>query len=399
MAIGVDAAAVASTVVSLAFVPRFVRQANAGGTAGRVWARPEAFLALVVALVYINQVLFTVYVLRVHDGDASFIAHYVPAGWFALADGSSMRAFAAHFPEPGLLAPCLLRVPASLELPFGLLSFVTVLRWLDRGLYRRVAMSWMVWAASLSYTFSFCVVEWVLHTPYTVDDIVIRACTGLVTPLLVQWLARQDTDAPTISSFPQMLLFAISVWALGQLVLTVYDTALLYNLGHLAGRLPGALVTAAILVAARWRAARTPQRGEPGLALTSIGTGLRWALALFFIPALAVRYGVNFGTPLIAGIAGLLICAAGAVHALREGLAGAGPRRTMLWAAQIAAALLAGGAAGAAAVLLVTDTYYEAGVLRAAALCFAVAIAVCALTDRWIDRRLAAPPKTAAPEV
>jgi hypothetical protein len=296
-----------------------------------------------------------------------------------------MRSFAAHFPHPGLLAPCLLRVPSFLELPFGLLSYVTVLRWLDRGLYRRVATSWTVWAASLSYTFSFCVVEWVLHTPYTADDIIIRACTGLVTPLLIQWLARQDTDAPTVSSLPQMLLFAVS--------------ALLYNLGHLRERLPGAIVTAAILVAARWWAARTPQRDEPGLASASIGTGLRWALALFFIPALAVRYGVNFGTPLIAGIAGLLICAAAAAHALREGLAGAGPRRTLLWAAQITAALIAGGAAGAAAVLLVTDTYYEAGVLRAAALCFAVAVAVCALTDRWIDRRLPARPKKTAPEV
>lgn len=399
MAIGVDAAAVVSTAVSLALVPRLVRSGNDGGGGGRVWARPEVFLALVVALVYVNQVLFTVYVLRVHGGDTSFIARYVPEGWFALADGPSMRSFAAHFPAPELLAPCLLRVPGFLELPFGLLSYVTVLRWLDRGLYRRVATSWTVWAASLSYTFAFCVVEWVLHTPYTVDDIIIRACTGLVTPLLIRWLARQDTDAPTVSSFPQMLLFAVSVWALGQLVLTVYDTALLYNLGHLGGRLPGAIVTAVILVAARWWAARTPQGGEPGLASASIGTGLRWALALFFIPALAVRYGVNFGTPLIAGIAGLLICAAGAVHALREGLAGAGPRRTILWAAQIAAALLTGGAAGAAAVLLVTDTYYEAGVLRAAALCFAVAVAVCALTDRWIDRRFAAPPKTAAPEV
>ncbi|WP_344267389.1 hypothetical protein [Actinomadura napierensis] len=394
-----DAAVVLSTAVSLAFVPRLVRNGNAGGSAGRVWARPEVFLALVVALVYLNQVLFTVYILRVHGGDTSFIARYVPEGWFAMADGSSMRSLAAHFPHPGLLAPCLLRVPASLELPFGLLSFVTVLRWLDRGLYRRVATSWMLWAASLSYTFSFCAVEWNLHTPYTVDDIVIRVCTGLVTPLLIQWLARQDTDAPTVSSFPQMLLFAISVWALGQLVLTVYDTALLYNLGHLGGRLPGATVTAVILVAARWGATRLPQGGGSGLALTSIGTGLRWALALFFVPALAVRYGVNFGTPIVSAVAGLLICAAGAVYALREGLSGAGTRRTVLWAVQIALALLTGGAAGVAAVLLVTDTYYEAGVLRAAALCFAVAVAVCALTDRWIDRRRAAPPETVAPGV
>jgi Na+-transporting NADH:ubiquinone oxidoreductase subunit NqrE len=300
-----------------------------------------------------------------------------------------MRSLAAHFPHPGLLAPCLLRVPAFFELPFGMLSFLTVLRWLDRGLYRRVAMSWTVWAASLSYTFAFCAVEWILDTPYAVDDIVVRVCSGLVMPLLIRWIARQDTDAPMVTSFAQMLAFAVSVWALGQLVLTVYDTALLYNLGHLGGRLPGAVVTAVILVASRWWATRMPSDGESGLALRSLGTGLRWALALFFIPALPIRYAVNFGTPLIAGAAGLLICVAGAVYALREGLAGAGTRRTVLWGVQIAGALLAGGAVGAAAVLLVTDTYYEAGVLRAAALCFAVAVGVCALTDRWIDRRFA----------
>ena len=89
MAIGVDAAAVVSTAVSLALVPRLVRNGNAGGTAGRAWARPEVFLALVVALVYINQVLVTVYLLRVHGGDTSFIARYVPEGWFALEDGPS----------------------------------------------------------------------------------------------------------------------------------------------------------------------------------------------------------------------------------------------------------------------------------------------------------------------
>ncbi|MBO2458892.1 hypothetical protein [Actinomadura violacea] len=399
MAIGVDAAVVLTTAIGLAFVPRLVRSGDSGGGAGRAWARPEVFLCLVVLLVYLNQVLFTVYILRVHAGGTSFIARYVPEGWFALADGSAMRSLAAHFPHPELLAPSMLRVPAFLELPFGLLSYVTVLRWLDRGLYKRVATSWTVWAASLSYTFAFCAVEWILDTPYAVDDIVIRACTGLVTPLLIRWLARQDTDAPAIASFAQMLLFAVSVWALGQLVLTVYDTALLYNLGHLGGRLPGAVVTAAILVAARWQAARTSPGGASGLALNSIGTGLRWALALFFVAALPIRYGVNFGTPLIAGVAGLLICVAAGVHALREGLAGAGTRRTILWALQIAAALPAGGAAGVAAVWLVTDTYYEAGVLRAAALCFAVAVAVCALTDRWIDRRVVTSPETAAPEV
>jgi hypothetical protein len=354
--------------------------------------RPETFLGLVVALVYLNQVLFTVYVLRVHGGDASFIARYLPEGWFALADGSAMRALAEHFPAPGLLAPSVLRVQAFLELPLVLLAYATVLRWLDRGWYRRLTGSWPVWAASVSYTFVFCVVEWDLRNPYTVDDIAIRVCSAVVTPLLLWWLADHEDDAPEHSSsseqssFAQMLLFAVSVWALGHLVLTVYDTALLYNLGNLGGRLPGAVIAVCALVAARSASSRV-RGGEPGVALASVTSGLKWALVLFFVPALAVRYGVNFGTPLVAVAAALAICLAAALRVRRETLSGVGAGRVALWAGQVATALLAAAAAGFAALRLVTDTYYEAGLLRAAGVAFVVAVAVCAATDRWLARR------------
>lgn len=378
----------ASTALSLATAPRLMRRTDertSGG--GRAWARPEAFLLLVVALIYVNQVLFTVYVMRVHGGDPSFIAKYLPEGWFALADGSVMRGVAERFPRPELLAPSVLRVPAFLELPLVLLAYVTVLRWLDRGLYRRVACSWQVWAASVSYTVVFCMVEWDLHNPYTVDDIVIRACSAIAAPLLLRWLAAQEQDGHTEPSFVQMLLFAVSVWALGHLVLTVYDTALLYNLGHLDGRLPGVAVALCVLVAARWASSRLRQDGDADVALSSIAGGLGWALVLFFVPALAIRYGVNYGTPIVAALAGLAVCLAAAACALREGLAGAATSRIAFWAAQIAVALFAGGAAGYAAVRLMTDTYYEAGLLRGAGTCFAVVITVCALTDHWLARR------------
>ncbi|QFG25212.1 hypothetical protein [Actinomadura sp. WMMB 499] len=335
------------------------------------------------ALVYVNQILFTVYVLRVHDGDVTFVSRYLPDGWFALADGTVMRAVAERVPNPGLLAPSVLRVQAFLELPLVLLAYVTVLRWLDRGLYRRVAGSWIVWAASLSYTFVFCAVEWDLRNPYTTEDIVIRVCAAVATPPLVQWLARRDGAGPEVSSLGQMLAFAASVWALGHLVLTVYDTALLYNLAHLGGRLPGALVAVVVLVAARTAAGRLPG-GEPGRASASARIALRYALVLFLVPALAVRYGPNVGSPLLAGAAGLLVCGAAAVLTLRESLSGATRNRTLLWCGQASAAVLAGGLAGYAAVRAVTDLYYEAGLLRGAAVSFAVAVAVCALTDRLI---------------
>ncbi|MFG2090239.1 hypothetical protein [Spirillospora sp. NPDC048823] len=338
-----------------------------------------------VALAYVNQVLFTVYVLRVHDGDVSFIAKYLPEGWFALADGPSMRGVAERFPVPESLEPSVLRVQAFFELPLVLLAYVTVLRWLDRGLYRRLARSWLVWAASISYTFVFCAVEWDLRNPYTMDDIVIRVCSAVVTPLLLWWLAGQEESEAGETSPVRLLLFAASVWALGHLVLTVYDTALLYNLGHLGGRLPGAIVAMCVLVGARWTASRLRSDAGAGVALSSIAGGLRWVLVLFFVPALAVRYGPNVGAPVVAAMAGLVVCLVASVCSLRETLAGVGTRRIVLWAAQAVAALSAGGAAGYAAVLVVKDTYYEAGLLRGAGVCFAVVAAVCALTDRWCD--------------
>ncbi|MFE4752578.1 hypothetical protein ACFRIB_20265 [Streptomyces mirabilis] len=67
---------------------------------------PLVALALDSGLIYVNQALFTVYVLRVHDGDVSFIAPYMPAGWFDLATHNPvLRSIARGFPTPELLAP------------------------------------------------------------------------------------------------------------------------------------------------------------------------------------------------------------------------------------------------------------------------------------------------------
>ncbi|MFD0904144.1 hypothetical protein, partial [Actinomadura sediminis] len=82
-----------------------------------------------------------------------------------------------------------------------------------------------------------------------------------------------------------------------------------------------------------------------------------------------------------------LVCGAAAGLALRTGLAGAGPFGALQWCGQASAALAAGGLAGYAAVRAVTDVYYEAGLLRGAAVCLVAAVAVCAATDRWLDGR------------
>ncbi|MFD0531997.1 hypothetical protein ACFQ1I_44340 [Kitasatospora arboriphila] len=232
-----------SVAVTLRQAPRVLRRPApaAPGTpaGGRRGVTAETALAAVTALILLNQLLVTVYLLRVHDGDASFVARLLPPGWFDLADGPTVRALAAHVPAPELLAPSLLRVPALLELPFVLLVFLAVLRRLDPVAYRQAALSPLLGLAAASYTAVFCTVEWQLRTPWTEQDIAIRLLSAVLTPPAVAALVRRDARAARTPAGPPgtsgLLLFAVDLAALGHLVLTVYDTALLYNLGRLPG--------------------------------------------------------------------------------------------------------------------------------------------------------------------
>jgi hypothetical protein len=392
----VDIAVVGSVAVALLGVSRVMRRPamGDGGARGR-WAGPGAPLAVVVALCLLNQVLFTVYVLRVHGGDVSFVARHLPEGWFALAaENPAIDGLARRFPAPWLLAPTVLRVQAFLELPFVLLAYATMLRRLDHGLYRRLAGSYLIWVAAASYTVVFCVVEWDLRNPYTVDDIAIRLVAAVVTPAFVMWTARRDgggeDDEP--ASLPGLVMFAASTWALGHLVLVVYDCALLYNLGHLGGRLPGAVIALAVLAVTRVAAGRLRGRGPSAGGAATIASGLRWSLALFFVPALAVRYGVTFATPALSAGAGLLVAVVAGGHAVRAGLAetrgGSTSGCLLVWAARHGAAACAGLVAAYAAARWVDDTYYEAALLRAAAVFLITAVLVCGL--RWPGNALQA---------
>jgi hypothetical protein len=376
----------ASASFAAVMVPRMVRRSGDAGQVARRAVGPGAALGVVVGLIYVNQVLVSVYVSRIHGGDTSFITRYLPEGWFAVASGNPViDAITRHFPAPELLASTVLRVQAFLELPFVLLAYLTVLRWLDRGWYRRVANSSLVWAAAVSYTMVFCAVEWELRNPYTADDIVIRIVAAIATPLLITRLARRETglrspvDSPISAS--GLVMFAVSAWALGYLVLVVYDTALLYNLAHLRGRLPAAAAALAVLLAVRLIDGRFPAYAA-GTGVAVIAAGLRWSLALFFVPALAVRYGVNFGTSLPAAAAGGVILLAAAVHAGQEGLP---PRRRVISVAQLSMAGAAGLTVAYLAVRWVSDTFYEATVLRGAVGFLIAAVLVCAATDKYLQ--------------
>ncbi|MEV8100550.1 hypothetical protein AB0P35_40945, partial [Kitasatospora sp. NPDC085879] len=369
------------------------RPAAAPPAGGRRGTRPEAALAAVTAPVYLNQLLFTVYILRVHGGDTTFVARLLPPGWFDLADGPLVRALAAHVPAPELLAPSLLRVQAFLELPFVLLVFLTVLRRIDPAVYRRVALSPLPWLAAASYTAVFCTVEWELRNPWTVQDIALRLLSAAVTPFALAALARRERPADHTPAGPpgtaRLLLVAVDLGAIGHLVLTVYDTALLYNLGHLPARLPAAVVALALL-ATTARLRRRPAFGPaaPGPATAVLAEGLRRALVLFFVPALAVRYAVTFGTPTVAAAAGALTLLAAAAAAPAAHPDGRRPRTLAALGLAAAAAVLT----AAAAARLITGTYYEAALLGAIVAALAAAVLGCALADRLAVRRTAPVP-------
>jgi hypothetical protein len=350
-------------------------RAAAGGRRGP----PAAWLAVVTGLIYLNQVLFTVYVLRVRHGDPSFVARYLPSGWFALARGPAIDAVARHFPVPGLLAPSVLRVQAFLELPFVLLAYLTVCGWFSASVQRAALR--LVWPVSAVYTATFCLIEWSLHNPYTVDDIVIRVAAALLVPLLVTRLSP-GTDAPP-HNLAGLLVFAVSTLAFGLLVLLVYDTALLYNLGHAGARLPAAVIAAGVLAAARAAARFVPGR-EPGRGVDSVARSFGWFLVLFFVPALPVRYGLGFGTRYVSALAGLVVVGAAAWYGVREAFARA-PGGGVAWGVQMCAALAAG-LCGAAAGLLPPAGYAEIRLLQVAGAFFVSAIVACAIFDRLVGR-------------
>ncbi|MER5866941.1 hypothetical protein [Kitasatospora sp. NPDC002040] len=372
----VDTTVAGSLLAGLLLGTRLLRRPAGPGAGGTV--APEVLLAGVTALIYLNQLLCAAYLLRVQGGDTTFVTRYLPPGWFAQPDGNPLvRLVADHLPAPALFAPTVLRVQAFLELPFVLLAYGTVLRRLSPALYRTVLGSRaLVRSAALSYTVVFGVVEWDLRNPWTVQDLVIRAVSAVLTAPLLNALARREPGADREPGAAGLLLFAASLWAVGTLVMVVYDTALLYNLGHLGGRWPEALLALLVLAATARRQGAGPAGGRGTAALDA---ALRRSLTLFLVPALAIRYGVTFGTPLLAA-GGALLTGAQA-----------------LWHRRVRAGLLPlvlGGAAGLAAaylaVLLVTDTYYESALLRAMATALVVTTLGCALADRLRPERLSA---------
>jgi hypothetical protein len=143
--------------------------------------------------------------------------------------------------------------------------------------------------------------------------------------------------------------------------------------------LPGAALAVVVLGAARAAAGRVPSR-PPGRGIDLIARSFGWFLVLFFVPALPVRYGLNFGARDLSAAASLVLIAAAAACGAREVLARA-PGHLAVWAGQMALAVVAG-LCGAGASLLLSAGYAETRLLWAAAAFFLCAITACALLDR-----------------
>jgi hypothetical protein len=73
-----------------------------------------------------------------------------------------------------------------------------------------------------------------LHTPYTMQNLALRAVSGVVTVYALRRLGRPPSTPPgtgTPRSAAELVAFAISAAALGYLVLALYDSVLLDSLG------------------------------------------------------------------------------------------------------------------------------------------------------------------------
>ncbi|MFJ1751776.1 hypothetical protein [Kitasatospora sp. NPDC088134] len=344
------------------------------GSAGLVRS-PEVLLLAVTALLYLNQLLCAAYLLRVHGGDTGFVTRYLPPGWFDQPTGNPVvRALADHLPAPRLFAPTVLRVQAFLELPFVLLAYATVLRRLDPARYRTaIGSAPLLWSAAVSWTLVFGTVEWRFHNPWTLQDLTIRALSAAcTTPLLLATARRAPAGPAATEPDPGpgtlgLLRFAAALWAVGTLVMVVYDTALLYNPAHLPTRWPEAALALLLLAAT---ARRPTTRTAPGPATTALAVLLRRILVLFLVPALAVRYGLGFAHPQIAAAGALLVTAA----ALAD-------RRIRAAAPQLALAGTVGLLAARYALHLTPDPYPETGLLRALVALTATTTLLCALAD------------------
>ncbi len=301
-----------AAVLAAFFVSRRpLEKKERSGSLRGLFFHPLAQLGIVIVLLLVNQVLFNAYVLKVHHGDPSFIAKYIPGGgWFALLPKSSIvRLIARTSGDGSILAPSVLRVQAFLELPFTLYAYLAVARLLGRDVMRTLCRWPLLLAASVSFTITFSLVEIRLWNPYTIDDVVLRAIACVVVPPYIAWTARRLTayeprGAGRPTSLPAFLSFLVGAGAIAYGVLVVYDVFLLYNLGHLPHYASGLAIASIVAIGASVAAPRL-SRGKTLVGETMVSMLAAFTL-LFFIPSLSIRYWMMHPIAFLSG-AGLII--------------------------------------------------------------------------------------------
>ena len=321
----------------------------------RALRHPGTWLAAVVALFAVNQVLVTAFVHQRWGDDPSRITRYLPPGWFDLADLGPLADRLPAWPWT------VLHAQAALELPFVVLAYLLVCRWWSADVAARVIGA--RWLLVASWTAVFCLVELDLRNPYTTVDVVIRLVSAVVTALALPALDGGKRRAVGL------VTAVVSAAALGCLVLCVYDVATLYNSAHLVRWLPVVAVASVALAAARWTAAHR-RAHVPGPVTAAAVASLGWFLVLFAVPALPLRYGIGFGAAPVTAAAGLVVVLA----SLRRGW-----DRSVLGG--LVVAVLGGGAVAASGFLL-AHGYPEARMLAAATGFVLGAAATTVLLDR-----------------
>lgn len=260
-----------------------------------VWWR---LLLLLMLLLYVNQVLFNVYVAVERGGDTDFIGLAGQSAFFHLApDHGPVRWLCERLSSAPWLEPTVLRVQAVLELPFALSAYLSIAWLLDREAAQRIAGGPLGLLAGLAWTGVLSAIEVLLDNPYTRDDLLLRGVGVLLTAPLLYGLGRRPLPAEP-PSYRRLLLFFVGLGALSVLVVGVNAIALLYNLGWLASYAPvllgcGLLAGATITLSGRVpRPPRSPALPAPPYLRLLHAVGRRFTL-LFCVPALAIRYGLS----------------------------------------------------------------------------------------------------------
>jgi len=346
---------------------------------------PLAQLLVVCGLVFVNQVLCSAYIVRVHHGDPSFVTQYLGRGWFAIAkDEPVVRFVAAHIGDGRWLAPTVLRVQAFLELPFTIFAYLAVARMLGRRVQRFAAHPVLLVLASASFTIAFSLVELSLQNPWTTDDLILRAISAVVTPVWVIVAQRFEGGAPNESrpaSVAGLGVFLVGAGAIAYLVLALYDAFLLYNLVHLVHYALGLAIAIPVAVAASYFAPRI--HAPPSPAIDAVASALAAFTIVFFVPSLVLRY---WGDHAVAQVAGCLLIVGAAVAGFVAALRRAGSAALVPMVAAIGCGVASGAVAGMLGVVLLGSEGPPERALAGFALCF---LATTLVTTRGVERLLA----------